>query len=233
MAIPECDKGKCKTCGFLGLSHELESTESLVLECSWDQRASGEIFAVRKWFPHGGSAHFSLPVRPVCVRGILEIFKETGDPYEEIGSDVSVWNKPSAFRTHAAEVLDKNRQCAWWREYTPGFGPQKLWEVVMFEELEVRLETNRREWERRFEDDRRIWQERIDRERDLRNESERQSTKRENRTFALAALFVSVLALGIAYAQYRIQLHQLRDAKRALTAPSEPEQSSEQDSPIP
>lgn len=201
MQCPPEEQGRCRTCAFLAIKSSVFQTGDHLWECAQERRQDGNVY-------HFGGSNNRENAEPVCIRRVFEMVAEIGDDFKYRGSDDS-----SRAKNAALTVFGKDRGCKEWREYQPGIGPVKALEFSMFEQLEIKLEENRRAWEgtmesdrrkfekelrRSLEDDRRKWQE----DRDADNQAnEIAQNKRDRRLNTTLFVYGAILTIVVAIVQ--------------------------------
>lgn len=179
MPIPPADKGKCATCGFLGLRHAENFDHPLVQECGPTARRTGSAYGVQGF-------GYALPVyktEPCCFRGMVDFRVETGQEHAAIEEP----NHPA--RLKARDAFAKPRDCKKWWPYREGLSPQEHYQEVRMYLIE-RLRKEQREW---FEKER-IAREKHEREMESQVEArERESDRRLTLRLTLAGIIVAIL----------------------------------------
>jgi hypothetical protein len=116
MALPEEQKGRCISCGFLA---KRPSAQRVMppdyYEVSLEERQQGQMFL---HIPDTFTGQISTD--PACLRRAADLAQEMS----------------GTTNTAAATVLGKDRHCDKWHAYTPGLNPKEHLEEFKARELE-------------------------------------------------------------------------------------------------
>lgn len=128
-------EGKCISCGFLAkFDAHYEGPPPYIYEMPPRGRDTGEVSGIRLW------ANREILGFPQCYANVANLWGEIDSATRAGGMD----------RFAAArEVFSKERHCAKWHQYTPGFSPQQHLE----EERMLELELKRQQFEKQMADD--------------------------------------------------------------------------------
>jgi hypothetical protein len=164
--MPDNEEGKCVSCGLLAKRTAPDHPGLSYYEVGPEERTSGYLFA----FPSFDNA--AIRCVPCCYAGAAPLAQEiTGDVPQS--SDYKKWDHQRAgWQQKSLIALSKDRKCPSWVEYIEGLSPQWHLESHQMnllqkarEEWEMRMEQDRREWQRDFqaqlEQDRREWNEKF------------------------------------------------------------------------
>lgn len=171
---------KCNTCGFAakrGRFPIFPNPNRLYFELTHDERLPENVPILCLGMP----TNVSELVDIACVRGKADLPALVRERLQIINptAGFSAAHEEYVFRPLASkEILEEDRDCAFWYNYEPGRSPQEHLADYMWEQLEKQ----RQDFERDREKDRRLFEQR------LQNESSNFSNK----------LIIAALILGLA-----------------------------------
>lgn len=138
----EC--GKCITCGFLAQMTTHVAVPVIYSEVPAERRTDAMLFRLNV-----PSAHLANS-EPCCIKGKANFGAEV---------DIARWASRhvtggdwQALNAETLEVLKRDRKCEAWARYHVGVSPTRLLELEQLERLELRLEADRRAWQKAIAD---------------------------------------------------------------------------------